>query len=112
MQGPRYRGGAEGEDVDTLIRQLHALLLLHSESLFLVDHEETEVAELDLLTQEGAGADHDVGGTGGYFGEEEVHSFAAHVTVDEDRFDVEVQTFYPLDQRPMVLGGEDDGRGK
>ena len=60
MQRPGDRRRGEREDVRHGAEVLEALLLRHAEMLFLVDDDEAEIAELDVLAEQGVRADHDV----------------------------------------------------
>ena len=54
------RRGREGEHVHVLPEVLDLLLVLHAETLLLVDHEQPHVLELHIARQEAMGADDDV----------------------------------------------------
>ena len=60
LERPRDRGGGEREHVDVLAEVLDLLLVLHPETLLLVDDEQAHVLELHVVGQQAVRADHDV----------------------------------------------------
>ncbi len=60
LQGPRDRGGGEGEHVDRGAQPLDLVLGRHPEPLLLVDDEQSQVTEPDVAGQETVGGDDDV----------------------------------------------------
>ena len=57
LQRPGDGRGRHREHVDVGLELLDALLVLDAEALLLVDHQETEILELDPLGQQPVGAD-------------------------------------------------------
>ena len=70
VEGARDGGGAQGEDIDRGAEFLEAFLVFDAEALFLVDHEEAEVFEMNVLTEKAVGSDDAVDAPCGEFGEE------------------------------------------
>ena len=68
---PRDRRGRHDQDVRPVVRGLGAqrVTLLHPEPVLLVDHHQAQVGELDLLLEQGVGADHDPGVAGEHVGQ-------------------------------------------
>ena len=62
LQRARNRSGGQGEDVQLCPQLLEAFLVLHPEPLFLINHEEAQIAKLYVLLQEAMGADDDIQG--------------------------------------------------
>ena len=60
VQRARDRRGREREHVDLEAHALEPLLVAHAEALLLVDHDQSEVLELDAGLQQAMRADHDV----------------------------------------------------
>ena len=60
LEGPRDRRGGEREHVDVLAEVLDLLLVLHPETLLLVDDEQAHVLELHVVGEQAVRADHDV----------------------------------------------------
>ena len=60
LQGPRDRGGGHRQDVHVGAQRLEGLLVLHPETLLLVDNDQAEVLEPHLAGDEAVGADDDV----------------------------------------------------
>ncbi len=56
----RDRCGGERQHVDLGAHRLDRLLVAHAETVFLVDHEQSEALELDLVADQLVGADDDV----------------------------------------------------
>src|SRR5690606_11193274 len=65
LQGPRDRGGGQGEDVDAYLETLQPVLGGDTESLLLIDDEQAQVLEGYVVRQETVGADHEVDLAGG-----------------------------------------------
>ena len=68
---PRDRGGRHDQDVRPVARGLGAqrVALFHAEPVLLVDHHQAQVGELDLVLEQGVGADHDAGVAGEHVGQ-------------------------------------------
>ncbi len=60
LQGPGYRRGRQRQDVDRCPQLFEAVLGGDTETLLLVDDEQSEVPEIDVLRQQAMGADDDV----------------------------------------------------
>ena len=70
VQRPRDRRGRQRQHVDLGPHLLEPLLVGHAEALLLVDHDEPQVAELDVLGQQPVRADDQVDRPGGEPGED------------------------------------------
>ena len=68
VQRARNRRRAHREHVHLLLHLLDLLLVRHAEPLLFVDHEQAEIAELDVLRQQAVRADDDVDLAGGEIG--------------------------------------------
>ncbi len=102
--------GRHGEDVDGGAHLLEALLVADAEALFFVDDEEAEILELELLGEDGVGADEDVY-LAGFCGLDDDGFFLRGAEARE-HLDVDGEVGEALFEGLEVLEREDGGGGE
>src|SRR5262249_7075850 len=65
IKGPWNRRGTESQYINQSTEHFKFFFVQHAESLFLIDHDETEVFEGSVVLQQTMGADHNVHGSRG-----------------------------------------------
>ena len=60
VQRSGNRCGGEGQDVDQATQLFQLLLVSHSEALFLVDDDQSEVLEIHITGEQSMGADQNI----------------------------------------------------
>ena len=60
MERARYGRGGERQHIDTAFQLLDLLLMVHSETLFLINDKKPEVVECDILSKQAVRTDDDV----------------------------------------------------
>ena len=60
LERARDGGSRHGENVHVGLELLECVLVLDTKTLFLVDDDESQVLELDVLTEKAVSSDHDI----------------------------------------------------
>ena len=101
VQRPRNRRRAHRQHVDFFFELLDLLLVGDAEPLLFVDHQQSEIAELDVLRQQPMRADDDVDFAGGQVGQRLLLLGLAPETAHH--LDADRKTREPFAQRLLML---------